>query len=282
MDFYKSLMVGPGKKVNLDKIDPSDTLGIKKADAEQLTLENIQKLADLQDKLSAQAKHALLIVLQARDAAGKDSTIKHVMGGFNPQACMVHAFKVPSALELSHDFLWRIHRNVPPAGMVGIFNRSHYEDVLVVRVHDLVPRETWQERYEHINAFEANLNDANVHVLKFFLHISKEEQLQRFGDRLNTPSKYWKLAMSDYTERQHWDEYTQAYQDALSKCSKPQAPWFVIPADYKWFRNLAVSSIVVKAMEQMDLKYPKPTADIDAIRQAYMHEVRAQKKGMKK
>ena len=199
------------------------------------------------------------------DAGGKDGTIRHVMGAMNAQSCRVTAFKAPSPEELAHDFLWRIHKAVPRHGEVGIFNRSHYEDVLVVRVHGLVHRAAWSERYEQINEFEHILAANGVTILKFFLHISKDEQLKRFRDRIDDPAKQWKIELADLRERKRWKQYQAAYEDALGQCSRPHAPWYIVPANHKWFRNLAVSQIIVETMEEMDLKYPRASFDLSGI-----------------
>jgi PPK2 family polyphosphate:nucleotide phosphotransferase len=222
-------------------------------------------MAELQELLYASKKRALLIVLQAIDAGGKDGTIRHVMSGVNPQSCQVTSFKAPTAEELGHDFLWRIHQRVPIKGFFGIFNRSHYEDVLVVRVHDLVPKAVWSRRYDYINGFERVLDDGGVTILKFFLHISKDEQKKRFEDRLRDPAKMWKATLQDLEERKLWEKYRKAFEDAISKCSTEVAPWYVIPADRKWFRNLAVSEVIVQTLEAMDLKYPKPAFDTSKV-----------------
>ena len=203
------------------------------------------------------------------DTAGKDGTINHVLGAMNPQGCRVAAFKQPTAMELAHDFLWRIHPCAPAKGEVVIFNRSQYEDVLVVRVHNLVPQAVWSLRYDQINAFEKGLVEDNTHVLKFYLHISKQEQLSRFKARLDDPGKQWKISEADYTERKFWDGYTAAYKDALSRCSTKQAPWFIIPSDHKWFRNLAIARIVVEYLKGLDMKFPPPSVDIEHIRREY-------------
>jgi PPK2 family polyphosphate:nucleotide phosphotransferase len=267
MDYRKLFMVKPGSRVRLNKIDPENTAGYKnkKAALEHLK-RNTQKLAELQYKLYSENKQSLLIVLQALDAGGKDGTINHVLAPMNPQGCRVSGFKAPNPVELAHDFLWRIHHNAPKYGEVVIFNRSHYEDVLVARVHNLVPRKTWSKRYEFINDFEKLLACHNTKIVKFFLHISKDEQLKRFERRLNLPEKHWKISDGDYKERQYWDDYTKAFEDALTKCSTEHAPWYVIPANNKWFRNLAVSEILVETMESMKMKLPEPTVDMNLIR----------------
>jgi PPK2 family polyphosphate:nucleotide phosphotransferase len=224
------------------------------------------RLADAQELLYAENKRALLIVLQAMDAGGKDGTIRHVMNSINPQGCRVTSFKVPTAEELAHDFLWRIHKAVPRRGEIGIFNRSHYEDVLVVRVHDLVPKEVWSRRYDQINDFEAALAAGGVRILKFFLHISRDEQLQRFRERLSDRRKHWKISPDDFKERPYWKKYMRAYSDALGRCSTRHAPWFIIPANRKWFRNLAVSRIIVQTLEGLGMEYPEPAFDVSKIK----------------
>ena len=267
VDFRSKFVVKPGSRVKLNKIDPDDTLSYKKKkDALEIIEKNTQKLTELQYKLYSESKQSLLIVLQALDAGGKDGTINHVLAPMNPQGCRVSGFKAPNPVELSHDFLWRIHHNAPKQGEVCIFNRSHYEDVLVARVHNLVPKKIWSKRYEFINDFEKLLANHNTKIIKFFLHISKDEQLKRFESRLELPEKHWKISDGDYKERQYWDEYTKAFEDALSKCSTDYAPWYVIPANHKWFRNLAVSEIVVETMESMKMKLPAPSVNIDDIK----------------
>jgi PPK2 family polyphosphate:nucleotide phosphotransferase len=267
-NFTKELMVKPGKKVKLAKFDPEETLGWAKNHAMKASLDMaIKKLDHLQYLLYANRKHALLSVFQGRDAAGKDGTIRHVMSGVNPQGCTVTSFKAPSPEEAAHDYLWRVHRAVPEYGNFGIFNRSHYEDVLIVRVHNLVPKAVWSERYEQINQFEEYLADNNVKILKFFLHISKKEQEKRFMERVDDPDKRWKISEADFNERKFWDDYTEAYEDALDRCGTKIAPWFVIPANKKWFRNLAVSHIIVETLEEMKLKFPAPTIDLKKLKQ---------------
>jgi len=253
----KKLMVKPGKKLKLADRDPDDSHGFTKEQADRQLIKHQAKLDQLQDLLYAGKQHALLIVLQALDAGGKDGTIRHVMSGANPQNCDVTSFKAPTAEELGHDFLWRVHKAVPIKGTIGIFNRSHYEDVLIARVHKLVPKSVWSKRYAHINDFERMLADSGVKILKFFLHISKDEQKRRFEERLSDPNKNWKSTPADFEERKLWDKYTAAFEAALSKCNAEWAPWYVIPADKKWFRNLAVSQIIVEALESLNLEYPK-------------------------
>jgi PPK2 family polyphosphate:nucleotide phosphotransferase len=255
-----------GKHVHLKDYDPGYTGDYDSKDAAQETLErNLKRIDELQEVLYAEHKHALLIVFQAMDAGGKDSTIRHVMQGANPQGVQVTSFKAPTAEELDHDFLWRIHKHVPGRGMIGIFNRSHYEDVLVVRVNKLAPEGVWQARYDHINAFERLLADSGVTILKFFLHISKSEQKKRFQDRLDKPDKHWKFSIGDLAVREKWDEYMAAYEDALTRCNTPWAPWHIVPANKKWYRNLVVSSAIVEALERLDMRYPEPEPGLDQV-----------------
>ena len=261
-NFSKNFRVKPGQDVKLSKWDSGETLGWQKDGRTKKRLEKtIEKIDALQYRLYAERKRALLIILQGRDAAGKDGTIRHVMAGVNPQGCRVTGFKEPSSEEKAHDFLWRIHAAVPRFGDFGIFNRSHYEDVLVARVHNLVPKEIWSHRYTQINDFEATLAENNIRILKFFLHISKDEQKKRFLERLDDPTKQWKLSEADFNERKYWDDYTDAYEAALSRCSTADAPWFIIPADKKWFRNLAISHILLETLEGMKIKFPPPSID---------------------
>lgn len=258
MDLRKRFLV-KGKKFRLADLDPDDTAGwADEKAAEKQALDNTGKLAKLQQKLYAAHSHAILIVLQAMDAGGKDGTIKHVMSGINPQGCSVTSFKQPSFAEQSHDFLWRVHQNVPARGNIGIFNRSHYEDVLVVRVHNSVPEKVWEKRYQQIRDFERILAQNDVVILKFYLNISKAEQENRFNARLNDPDKNWKSSAADFAERKFWDQYQEAYQDALARCSRRRAPWYAIPSNHKWFRNLAISQILVDTMEDLHLQYPAP------------------------
>lgn len=262
MKLAEKLMVEPGKKVHLDRFDPGETFGFEKdAESKKLVEKSKARIDELQELMYAENKHALLILLQGLDAAGKDGTIRHVMSGVNPQGCSVRAFKVPSHEEAEHDFLWRAHLAAPERGQIAIFNRSHYEDVLVVRVHRLAPEPVWKKRFEQINMFESLLAQNGTTVLKFFLHISKDEQRKRFQARLDDTSRHWKLSPSDFSERKFWDDYTEAYESALTKCSTEKAPWYIIPANHKWFRNLAVSHIIAHTMEHFDMKYPKPSFD---------------------
>jgi PPK2 family polyphosphate:nucleotide phosphotransferase len=270
MEFSKRFKIEPGAKVRLDRIDSGFTDRHKDAEGAAKAIESDRlKLLELQALLNAERDRSLLLCLQGMDTSGKDGTIDHIFSAMNPQGCRVVNFRQPSVEELSHDFLWRVHKAVPTAGEVVVFNRSHYEDVLVVRVHHLVSKAVWSLRYDHINAFEQELADHGTHILKFFVHISKDEQLRRFKDRLDDPSKQWKISESDYAEREYWDRYMRAYEDALSQCSTEHAPWFIIPSDHKWFRNLAIARIVVEHLEGMKMRYPKPTVDIDNIRREY-------------
>jgi PPK2 family polyphosphate:nucleotide phosphotransferase len=249
--------------------DPADTGGmdIDKKEAKALLKEAVERLALLQEKLYAQDRWALLAIIQAMDAAGKDSAIKHVMSGINPQGCQVHAFKAPSAQELDHDFLWRTTLALPGRGQIGIFNRSYYEEVLVVRVHRellmrqrlpgaLITKQIWQQRFEDIRAFERYVARNGIVPLKIFLHVSKEEQRKRFLDRLEEPAKRWKFSMDDIGERKLWDRYMAAYEQAIRSTAAPQAPWYVVPADHKWFARLVVAGAMVQALEALDLRFP--------------------------
>lgn len=231
------------------------------AEAEFVELRD--ELIELQCRLYAEGKRKLLIVLQAMDAGGKDGTIRHVLRGVNPQGVRVTSFKEPSEIELAHDFLWRVHQAVPQAGMIGVFNRSHYEDVLVVRVEEIVPEDVWQSRFEHINNFERHLVDSGTTILKFFLHISRDEQEERFNERLLNPDKRWKFSEQDLVKRRHWALYVPAYEDVLSRCTTERAPWFIIPSDQKWYRNLAIARVIVDALRTMNPQYPAPQIDTE-------------------
>lgn len=270
MKYSKKFRVKAGSTVRLDKIDASFKDKHEDQDSAQKEIESYtQRLRELQYRLYAEDKRSLLIILQAMDAGGKDGTINHVLGNMNPQGTRVYGFKTPSTEEAAHDFLWRIHQAAPHRGQVAIFNRSHYEDVLISRVHKLVPKKVWSKRYDLINDFEKNLVDSGTHILKFYLHISADEQLQRFKQRIDDPARHWKISESDYKEREYWDDYTRAFESALSNCSTEHAPWFIIPANHKWFRNLAVSQIVVETLESLNMEFPKPTVDISEVRQKY-------------
>jgi PPK2 family polyphosphate:nucleotide phosphotransferase len=260
------LLVAPGKRVKLQDDHADRTFGWKKPEAEAMLEENREKLSELQYKLYADGRFALLIVLQAIDAGGKDGTVHHVFTAMNPQGCVVTSFKAPSAEELKHDYLWRVHQRVPPRGMVGVFNRSHYEDVLIVRVEKLVPEAMWSKRYEEINEFERMLTSNNVRIIKLFLQISRDEQKQRFEDRLKDPKHQWKFSPEDLVKRRQWPQYQEAFEAMLNRCNTRHAPWYVIPADRKWFRNLAVSEIVATEMGRMPLRFPEPSFDPAKIR----------------
>jgi PPK2 family polyphosphate:nucleotide phosphotransferase len=273
---YNTLMVEPGSKVRLSDIDPGycgdchsfeRTLPIIQAHAD--------KLFRLQYLMHAGGKNSLLIVLQSLDAGGKDGVTRHIMTCVNPAGCRVAAFRQPTQVELDHDFLWRVHAHVPARGEMVVFNRSHYEDVLAARVHGVVPETIWSRRYGLINDFEKLLAIGNdTKVIKFFLHISKDEQLKRFKQRLNDPQRRWKISDADYREREHWDDYVAALEEMLYRTSSWHAPWFVIPADNKWFRNLAVSRIIAATLENLDMTLPEPKVDLSQIRRRY-HEVEA-------
>lgn len=252
-----ALLVQPGKKFRLSGVDPDDTHGFDKTEAEQRLEKLRAELTELQTVLYAESRRAVLVVLQGIDASGKDGTIRHVMTGLNPQGVTVTSFKVPEGDERRHDYLWRIHRAVPEWGKIGIFNRSHYEDVLVVRVHDIVPKPVWSQRFAQINDFERMLTECGVRILKFFLLISKDEQAKRLAARLEDPQKNWKFSAEDTKERNFWDDYIVAYDDVLAKCSTPEAPWHVVPANRKWFRNYAVAQILRDELKAMKLEYPK-------------------------
>ncbi|WP_260706257.1 polyphosphate kinase 2 family protein [Edaphobacter flagellatus] len=267
MKIKSSCLARPHAKLKLSRISTDDTGGFKDQEAAQAQLAgHRQQLANLQDILYACQKKAVLIVLQGMDTAGKDGTISHIFSGVNPQGCDVSGFKPPTPLESRHDFLWRAHAQVPPRGMIKIFNRSHYEDVLVPYVHKLVPRKLIRQRLEDIREFEAMLADNDVVILKFFLHISHEEQTRRLQERIDDPDKQWKLSESDFHERQFWDDYQAAYEELIPATSRKHAPWFIIPSDYKWYRNVLISQVLVSALSHLKLKYPKPTMDPSKIK----------------
>jgi PPK2 family polyphosphate:nucleotide phosphotransferase len=259
--------VKPGTKIDLSQWDPGDTSAFdgKKREAKQELLALNRRLESLQELLYAQGKHKLLVVLQAMDAGGKDGTIRHVFEGVNPQGVKVTSFKVPTSRELAHDYLWRVHRQVPGRGEIMIFNRSHYEDVLVVRVHNLVRPKVWGRRYDHINDFERLLCDEGVTIRKFYLHIDRDEQKERFQARLDEPDKHWKFSVADLAERKRWPDYMKAYQDVLSRTSTKWAPWYIVPANRKWYRNLVVSTILVETLEGLNMTYPPPEDDLDNV-----------------
>jgi PPK2 family polyphosphate:nucleotide phosphotransferase len=295
-DFIQPYRIIDGKGFRLKDIDPADTGSLGSEDKQKshdLLQQGIAKLADLQEKLYAQNQWALLVIFQAMDAAGKDSAIKHVMSGVNPQGCQVFSFKAPSQEELDHDYLWRCRKAVPERGRIGIFNRSYYEEVLVVRVHpelleaqrlppSLVTKQIWMERYEDINGMERYLTRNGIGIRKFFLHVSREEQKKRFLERLEDPHKNWKFSVADARERNRWDEYMDAYEQMIRHTSSKQAPWFVVPADNKWFTRLVVAAAAIDALEDMDLAFPKIGAEkrkeLQAVREILEAEGKAAKK----
>lgn len=254
-----------GQAANLSDYDPDEKGSASKKEAAKELAMLKERLRTLQEMLYAQGRYALLIILQAMDAGGKDGTIEHVFSGVNPQGVRVTGFKAPTPEELAHDFLWRIHACVPQKGYIGIFNRSHYEDVLVVRVNNLVPKEIWQQRYDQINDFERLLAGSGTHILKFYLHISKEEQKERLQARLDDPSKHWKFSVGDLPVRDKWDAYMTAYEAVLTRCNTEYAPWYVIPANRKWYRNLVITRIIVEKLESMGLAYPPPEPNLDQV-----------------
>lgn len=272
MDYRKRFIVTPGRRVKLDRIDPSfPDMPAAKDEIAALTEKNGARIADLQTRIYAERRQSALIVLQGLDAAGKDGVVKHTLSALNPLSCTATAFKVPTPEEAAHDFLWRHHKAAPARGWFSIFNRSHYEAVLIERVHKLVPRKAWSKRYEDINAFERLLHRNGTTVIKLFLHMSKEEQLRRFKDRLDDPQKRWKISEADYAERRFWDDYMEAYEDALSKTSSKRAPWYVVPSDHKHVRNFLASEIIAETLEELRISKPKPTVDLEAIKKKY-HE----------
>lgn len=289
-DFSKPYRVDNGKKFRLKDFEPDDTSGVKsKKQAEKVLPLGIERMVDLQDKLYAQDRWAILLIFQAMDAAGKDGVIKHVMSGVNPQGCQVYSFKQPSAEELDHDFMWRTNKCIPERGRIGIFNRSYYEEVLVVRVHkellerekmppSLVTKDIWNERFADINAYEQYLSRNGVVIRKFFLNLSKDEQKRRFLKRLDEPDKNWKLSSADIAERERWPEYMTAYEEMIQNTATPHAPWYVVPADNKWYTRLVVAAAIVHALEDLNLHYPTVDADqrkeLKAARAALEHEGR--------
>jgi PPK2 family polyphosphate:nucleotide phosphotransferase len=278
-----------GDKFRLKDFDPADTAGldIDKDEAREMLRNDVKALTELQERLYSEDRWALLVIFQAMDAAGKDSAIEHVMSGVNPQGCQVHSFKAPSAQELDHDFLWRTTVALPERGRIGVFNRSYYEEVLVVRVHpeflkgqrlpdNLVGEKIWQQRFEDIRNFEKHMARSGTRILKFFLHVSKEEQRKRFLDRIEEPGKRWKFSVKDIAERELWDRYMDAYEDAIRGTASPDAPWFVVPADHKWFTRLVVARAMVEALEALDPKFPRiegaALAELQKIREALRNE----------
>jgi PPK2 family polyphosphate:nucleotide phosphotransferase len=273
------LRVAPGSHVRLRDIDPGfhDKHDNKKAAADEIA-KHVERMRRLQYLLYADHRRSVLIVLQALDAGGKDGTISHVFSAMNPQGVRVAPFKKPADAELAHDFLWRVHQQTPAKGEVAIFNRSHYEDVLVARVHGLVHKDVWRTRYDLINGFERGLVESGTCVLKFYLHISEDEQLARFEQRLVDPMRNWKISDADYAERKFWPAYVEAYEEVFRETSTPHAPWYIVPANHKWFRNLAISRIVADAMDSLELELPKPTVAIKKIRRKYHAAVKAERK----
>jgi PPK2 family polyphosphate:nucleotide phosphotransferase len=257
--------IQPGTKVKLGELPTRDDGGLDKEEGKARLEKAVARLTELQELLYAEHRHALLVVFQAMDAGGKDSTIRNVFGPLNPQGCRVWSFKVPTPLELDHDFLWRIHEKTPRRGMITVFNRSHYEDVGVVRVKGFVPKERWKRRYGYINGFEKLLHEEGTRILKFWLHIGKDYQKERFQRRLDRPDKHWKFNPGDLDDRALWDDFMEAYGDAISKCSTDHAPWYVIPAERRWYRNLLVAETVRETLESLDMKYPEPDYDASKI-----------------
>lgn len=271
MDYRKDFLVKPGKKLNLCDFDPDYHGSHESKEQASKDLGHYrEKISTLQRTLYGDGSKALLIVLQGIDGAGKDGTCWHVISAMDPQGVKVTGFKQPTPAERARDFLWRVHAHAPQKGEIAIFNRSHYEDVLIARVHSLVPAHVWEARYEFINNWEHLLHaDNHTTIIKFFLYISKEEQLERFKQRLDDPARQWKISTNDYTERRFWDDYIHAFEAALNNCSTTHAPWYVIPANHKWFRNLSVSQIIADTLEELDPHWPKPTVDIDEVRRLY-------------
>lgn len=263
---YARYRVRPGKKVRLKDIDPEESESFEsKEETLPLLQKQVARIDALQERLYAESKQSLLIVLQAMDTGGKDGTIRGVFEGVNPQGCPVASFKAPTPEELAHDFLWRIHQKTPGKGQITIFNRSHYEDVLVVRVHNYAPDDVWKKRYDIINDWERGLHESGTTILKFYLHISKDEQKKRLEDRRDTPEKQWKFATGDLAERQYWDAYMEAYEDAINKCSTDYAPWYVVPSNNKWYRNLVIARTIADTLEAMNPQFPAPEPGIDKI-----------------
>jgi PPK2 family polyphosphate:nucleotide phosphotransferase len=262
----KQPLIPPKKNVHLTDYDPAYTAGFANEQEIQEPLEkDLKRMYELQEVLYAGASQSLLIVLQGMDAGGKDGTITHVFRGLNPAGVQVAAFKKPNDDDLKHDFLWRIHQCTPPKGLIGVFNRSHYEDVLIVRVHGLVPKKVWKKRYDQINNFEALLVESGTTILKFFLYISREEQERRLEDRLREPNKHWKFNPADLQERQLWDDYMEAYEAVFDRCNTTHAPWYIVPAIHKWYRNYIVTRTIVEAMEAMKLEYPPPAPELETM-----------------
>ncbi|MBA3874560.1 MAG: polyphosphate kinase 2 family protein [Anaerolineae bacterium] len=255
----------PGSAVDLDQYDPDYHEALDQQDVADEVAKLKEKLEDLQERLYAEGKQSLLVVFQAMDTGGKDGVIKKVFEGVNPQGVRVISFKAPTPEDLAHDFLWRIHQNAPPRGYIGVFNRSHYEDVLIVRVNNIVPKSVWKARYETINQFEQLLASNNTRILKFYLHISKDEQKQRLLARLANPQKQWKFEMGDLPVREQWDDYMKAYEALLQRCNTEVAPWHIVPANHKWYRDLIVARTIVAALEEMNPKFPPPDPGLDKV-----------------
>jgi PPK2 family polyphosphate:nucleotide phosphotransferase len=263
----KEYQVKQKEKVSLSQWDPNDTGSFleNKGQAKAETRELNKKLCGLQEVLYAEHKHKILVVLQGMDTSGKDGAIRHVFEGVNPQGVRVANFKEPTQEELDHDFLWRVHRQVPAKGELVIFNRSHYEEVLIVRVHELVPREVWKERYDQLNAFESLLAETGTTIVKFYLHIDRQEQKKRLQARLDDPNKHWKFRLGDLKERELWPDYQQAYEDVLNKTSTEAAPWFIVPANHKWYRDWVITRTLVKKLDQLEMKYPEPEEALNDV-----------------
>ncbi|MEM5774401.1 MAG: polyphosphate kinase 2 family protein [Anaerolineaceae bacterium] len=264
MDRYR---VKPNQPIRLADWDPDESSAFEggKEEGKRRLDELTGELEELQERLYAEHRHKLLVVLQGMDTSGKDGVIRHVFEGVNPQGVRVAGFKVPTQLELDHDYLWRVHQQTPARGEMVIFNRSHYEDVLVVRVNELVPQAVWSERFDHINAFEKMLADEGTTILKFYLHISKEEQKKRLEERLRDPNKLWKFAIGDLKTRARWDDYMDAYQELLNRTSTTWAPWYLVPADKKWYRNLVIGTLLVETLQKLDIRYPTPSDDLTKL-----------------
>lgn len=271
--------VKPGERVRLERYNPADTQGLSRSDGEALLQKLDRELAELQDLLYSAGQHSVLLLLQGLDTSGKDGTVKRVLKEVNPAGCHIVSFKTPTLNELAHDFLWRVHAGVPGRGQLGVFNRSHYEDVLIVRVHNLVPEKVWRGRYEHINAFERLLTDTGTILIKCYLHISHDEQEERLLAREQDVTKAWKLSAADWVERRSWEEYTAAYEDALSECSTKWAPWHIIPADKKWFRNVAVAQLLIEAMRPYKQSWLDRLNEIGRRELAAVREARAAQSG---
>ena len=262
---YARYRVEPGERIRLGDYETDDTNGYERSDAQTELASLVERIAELQMRLYAEDSRSVLVVLQGIDAAGKDSTVRHVFSGTNPQGVRVYTYKEPTQEEAAHDFLWRYHADAPADGMIHVFNRSHYEDVLVVRVKGLAPEELWRSRYDSINDFERMLVREGTVIVKFFLHISKEAQLERFRERLERPDKHYKFSANDVRERRHWAEYAEAYEDAVNLTSTPWAPWYVVPSDHKWFRNLVVARIVAATLETMNPRWPENDPEVEGF-----------------